>query len=175
MKQTNLTNILLIFFTLSYIFLIFLISNPKQSYENVCGDEVVYVLESKLEFSPQNLELYLNNLNIRFPHIVYAQAIHETGNFTSSLFVENFNLFGMKLARSRPTTARGVKRGFAYYRNWQESALDYALFQTSFTRHIKTEEEYIDFLNRVYAEDESYAQLINNVVFSKNLNLLFNF
>jgi len=36
--------------------------------------------------------------------IFYAQAAHETGNFTSRAFVEQNNLFGMKEAQKRKTT-----------------------------------------------------------------------
>lgn len=41
--------------------------------------------------------------------MIVAQAVHETGNFTSELFVKGNNAFGMKLPRRRNTLA--VDRG----------------------------------------------------------------
>jgi len=35
--------------------------------------------------------------------LLQAQAIHETGNFTSRLFLENNNVFGMKIPSIRKT------------------------------------------------------------------------
>lgn len=52
---------------------------------------------------------------------VFAQAAHETGNFTSPLFFSNNNCFGMK----PPTTytiAIGEKFGYANYNTIEDSA-----------------------------------------------------
>jgi len=45
--------------------------------------------------------------------LITAQAGFETGNFTSVIFKENNNLFGMKLPKVRKTTAIGENRGHA--------------------------------------------------------------
>lgn len=66
---------------------------------------------------------------VEHPEIVYAQAILETGSFSSNIFKENNNLFGMKTPRVRPTTAIGTHRGHAKYKSWQDSVRDYALWQ----------------------------------------------
>jgi hypothetical protein len=136
-------------------------------------EEIIYITEPFQEFSSKNLEDYINELNIRFPHIVYSQAIQETGYFSSTIFKENNNLFGMKVARNRPTTALGTRRGHAYYRNWKESVLDYALWQSSYTRHFTTEEEYVEFIDRIYAEDKKYIQWLSYIVNKDNLVLIF--
>lgn len=60
--------------------------------------------------------------------MIFAQAAHETGNFTSDIFKENNNLFGMKLARVRKTTAIGENRGHAVYKSIEDSIADYWLY-----------------------------------------------
>ncbi len=53
------------------------------------------ILKENYDFSEPKLKEYILDLNIRFPHIVMAQAKVETGHFTSPIFRENNNLFGM--------------------------------------------------------------------------------
>lgn len=99
---------------------------------------------------------YIKSLNIAHPEIVLAQAKIESGNFKSSLFLQHNNLFGMKLPRKRATVATGkTPSGFAKYKSWQYSVIDYALYQTYSAKNL-TEEDYIKFLNRNYAEDPIY-------------------
>lgn len=59
---------------------------------------------------------------------ITAQAAHETGNFTSKIFKQNNNLFGMKLPKKRKTTATGEKYGHATYESIQDSVKDYSLY-----------------------------------------------
>jgi uncharacterized FlgJ-related protein len=102
-------------------------------------------------------------IRVQHPLVVTAQAILETGNFTSKVFKENNNLYGMTLAKSRPTLAIGVRNGYAVYRTWQESAIDYALWQSSFARNL-SEEDYYLILKRLYAEDKEYVNKVKNVL-----------
>ena len=64
--------------------------------------------------------------------MIFAQAAHETGNFTSDIFKENNNLFGMKLARVRKTTAIGENRGHAVYASIEDCIKDYWLYNKAF-------------------------------------------
>ena len=64
-------------------------------------------------FSEDKLILLMKELNIKFPHVVLAQAKLETNNFHSGIFKENHNLFGMKEARIRISTAKGTNRNHA--------------------------------------------------------------
>jgi uncharacterized FlgJ-related protein len=59
---------------------------------------------------------------------VVAQAAHETANFTSKIFLENNNLFGMKLALVRKTTATGQKNGHATYTNLRDCVKDFTIY-----------------------------------------------
>ena len=57
-----------------------------------------------------------------------AQSAFETGNWTSKIFIENHNLFGMKFPKIRETTAIGEKYGHAVYNSVQDSVRDYILY-----------------------------------------------
>lgn len=105
-------------------------------------------------------EIY--NLRIQHPYIVYAQAIIESGNFSSKIFKENNNLFGMKLAYQRPTTAIRANRGHAVYSSWKESIIDYAIWQSIYARNL-SEEEYFQKLQSIYAQDEVYVKKIQQI------------
>jgi len=116
------------------------------------------------EFSPEKLKAYILELNIKYPHIVMAQAEIETGHFTSQIFKENHNLFGMKVATKRPTTNKGEENGHAYYENWKESVVDYAFYSAQYLSDIKTEKEYLQYLSRSYAEDTTYVFKIKKII-----------
>jgi len=122
------------------------------------------ILKEKNEFSSEKLKNALISLNIRFPHIVYAQAKLETGNFSSKIFKENNNLFGMREANVRPTTNKGTENNHAYFDSWYDSVLDYAFYQASYLSDIKTESEYFQYLGQNYAEDPNYIQVLQKVI-----------
>lgn len=56
-----------------------------------------------------------------------AVSAHETGGWTSAIFKENNNLFGMRLP-SRNTLAVGVNRGHAVFPSILDSAKDLVLY-----------------------------------------------
>lgn len=120
------------------------------------------------EFSPKKLRAYILELNIKFPHIVYAQARLETGNFKSEIFKTNHNLFGMKVATLRPTTNKGEENGHAYYENWKESVVDYAFYQAQYLSDIKTEAEYLEYLKANYAEAPNYMTQLQAIIAEKD-------
>jgi uncharacterized FlgJ-related protein len=116
------------------------------------------------EFSPGRLKEYILELNIRFPHIVYAQAQLESGNFTSHIFQVNNNLFGMKEAKKRPTTNKGTENGHAYFNHWRESVVDYAFYQAAYLNDIRSEKEYWEYLGQNYAEDPNYISKLKKII-----------
>lgn len=124
-------------------------------------------------FSQAKLAQMLKDLNVRFPHIVMAQAILESGNFQSNIFRSNRNLFGMKQARARITTAKGTELNHAYYDNWRESVYDYAFFQSRYLNDLRTEQAYLQYLNNNYAEVEDYDKLILKVIDKYDLRKQF--
>lgn len=102
-------------------------------------------------------------LNIEHPSIVYAQVLHETDSCRSHLFQTNHNLFGMKCSGSRATTSCEVVNGYAWYSNWRESLLDYALLQMSHYKNL-TDEEYYERLRLRYASDKEYINKLKKFI-----------
>jgi uncharacterized FlgJ-related protein len=119
-------------------------------------------------FSDLKLLKYLKELNIKFYDIVYAQAVLETGHFKSDSFKNGNNLFGMKVAKQRPTTAIAEYLGHAKYTSWKESVMDYALYQSKYLSKIDSKEEYFSYLEKNYAEDPGYIKKIKSIVASIN-------
>lgn len=123
-------------------------------------------LPVKNVFTEEKLINYLNEINIKFPEIVFAQAKLESSNFTSNIFLENHNFFGMKCATKRAFLHKGENRGHAKYENWKDCVIDYALYQATYLHHIKTKQQYLNYLRKHYAEDPNYVdkliQLMKN-------------
>lgn len=116
------------------------------------------------EFSDKNFYEYIKLCGIRFPDIVYAQAVLESGNFKSDRFLEHNNAFGMKVARSRPTTAAREYTNHAEYDSWMLCVQDYALYQSAYLRDLRTEEQYFRYLGEHYAEDPSYVDKLKVII-----------
>ena len=127
----------------------------------------------KTKFSEERFIETLKDLNVRFPYIVMAQSMVETGKWKSNIFKENHNLFGMKQARSRINTAVGTQNNHAFYDTWTESVYDYAFYQCRYLGNIKTEAEYFNYLSRSYAEDGNYIDTLKKTIKSNNLKELF--
>ena len=117
----------------------------------------VDTLEYKQHFhskSPQDgLIEALIYYDVKYPHIVYAQALIETGNFKSSLCLNDNNLFGLYNSR------RGRYHRFDH---WTESVIAYK----DFIQHrYKPPEDYYKFLQRIgYAEDPNYISKLKGIV-----------
>jgi uncharacterized FlgJ-related protein len=118
------------------------------------------------EFSEEALLSFMKELKIKYPETVLAQARLESGNFTSDIFKENHNLFGMKVAEKRPTSAIGINRGHAQYNNWKESVVDYALFQSYIIAKLpkNNRSEYRNYIQKFYSETSDYLTRIDRTV-----------
>jgi len=134
---------------------------------------IVVSPDTTYNFSEDKLIQLIKDLNIKFPHIVLAQSKLETGHFTSKVFVENHNLFGMKEARVRVNIARGTQYNHAYYNNWYESVYDYAFYQSRYLSKLKTEEEYFQYLDESYAEAANYVETLKGMIERENLREIF--
>jgi uncharacterized FlgJ-related protein len=147
----------------------------EQSIDEMHFEEQVIIVNQRInnDFSKEALVEELKRLNVKYPHIVMAQAMIESGHFQSNIFRSNHNLFGMKEARQRVTTARGTNLNHAYYENWKESVIDYAMFQASYLKDLKTEAAYLEYLDKNYAEAQKYDIAVQNMVKNENLKELF--
>ena len=135
--------------------------------------EQIVLIQEVDTFSQAGLVQMLKDLNVKYPHIVMAQSIIETGHWSSHIFLENHNLFGMKQARRRITTAEGTSRNHAYYNHWRESVYDYAFYQCRYLSKINTEEEYFQYLDASYAEAPNYVGALKATIKNENLKDLF--
>jgi len=122
------------------------------------------ILRDNDVFTRDKLKNYLEQLNVKYPDIVMAQAEIESGGFTSKLFRENNNMFGMKVSTSRPTTQNGENNGYAYYNTWRESVLDYAMYSATYLNKIQSKKEYLQYLGKSYAEDTLYIKKISKII-----------
>ena len=128
---------------------------------------------SAVPFSEENLIKLIKDCNIKYPHIVLAQAKLESGNFKSKLFKNNNNMFGMKKARQRITSSQGERNNYAYYRDWIDCVYDYAMYQSAVMCGISNEEEYFLKLSERYAEDSSYVIRVKSLIKQEKLKSIF--
>jgi len=175
MEIKNVTNrVILCFLILLGVtnFISFSISKKYDVIEQInqiSAEEKLILINSVDTFSETKLLTYLKELNVKYPHIIYAQSKLETGNFTSKIFRENNNLFGMKQAVTRATTNKGTQYGHAYFDTWRESVIDYAIYQSRYLSSLKTEDSYYDYLSRNYAEDTNYVSKLRKMIRDEEL------
>lgn len=136
-------------------------------------EEKLIIIKEHNQFSEEKLIEKIKELNMKFPYIVLAQAKLETGNFTSKVFREGNNLFGMREAKQRITTALGTENNHAFYETWIESVLDYSFYQCKYLSNINTDEQYFQYLEQSYAEDTTYVSKLKSIIKKENLKDLF--
>lgn len=127
----------------------------------------IYSAESYISDSLLNdaiLYTYLVEMRIPHPKIVLCQAKIESAQYQSSLFKRQNNLFGMKISLRRATSGVHGKAGYQNYGTWRESVTDYALWQYSHHVDQLSQDKYLEFLGRVYAEDPQYVNKIKSMM-----------
>jgi hypothetical protein len=136
-------------------------------------EKTVFYLQIKnLPFSEELLVKCIYYEKIQYPDIVLTQARLETGYYTSDIFQNGNNLFGMKYPKYRTTTAIGTYKGHAQYSNWIESVIDYRKFQDwymslGYRMNGNEKNEYLVFLQWIkYAEDPLYIPKIIRLGFT---------
>ena len=148
-------------------------TTKKPIIENLQKEETQIFITEVDTFSQDKLTSMLKDLNVDYPHIVMAQSILETGHFKSDIFLENHNLFGMKEARRRITTAEGTSRNHAYYNHWRESVYDYAFYQCRYLSRLDSEDEYFKYLGQSYAEASNYVITLKRLIEKEKLKDYF--
>ena len=139
----------------------------KSKYEKVC------IAEVQNNFTEEKFINKIKQLNLNYPHIVYAQAMLESGNFTSKIFKENNNMFGMKQARVRINLAKSTQYNHAYFETWEDCLLDFAFHRATYFSKLKTEQDYYNYLGKYYAEDPSYVGKLKSMVNKHKLKNIF--
>lgn len=139
--------------------------------EKITENDVVllYMDSENNSFSKRNFYEYLKRINIKFPELVFAQAMKESG-FKSTIWKDNHNPFGMKEATKRPNKQNGVQHGHANYDTWKDACIDYAFYQSYVgLSKVKTEDDYLQCLKEMkyfdteYPGNESYLSDLKNI------------
>lgn len=150
---------------------IFLIANigltgPTEAQPNMIPNTEFIIVKKADNFSEKKLIQEIKSYHLKYPYIVLAQSMLETGHWKSKVFIENHNLFGMREAKLRPTVALGTKNKHAYYGNWRESVQDYALYYSSylFKRRDISEKRFYAYLDKTYAKGSNYSKKLRMIV-----------
>lgn len=112
-------------------------------------------------FSQEKLLEYMRKLKIKHLEFTFAQTQIESAYYSSPIFNENGNMFGMKEAYQRPTTCIGTNRNHANYENWRDAVVDFAIFQARVLAKVKNRKEYREYIGKYYAEDKEYLKKVD--------------
>ena len=121
------------------------------------------VLKTNNSFSKEKLFLEIDKYSFKYPDIVKAQAVVESGHFKSPVFLQNNNMFGMREAMIRISTAEGSNLNHAYYIDWKYCVADRALYEAQYLSKL-SREEYFSYLDQTYAEGKGYSKLLKQVI-----------
>lgn len=103
------------------------------------------------ELTLDNLYKALDKEGVKFPKIVAAQALLETGHFGSKVCLELNNLFGLR----RPSDG-----SYYAFNNWEESVVAYR----DYVQYKYTDGDYYRFLKQIsYAEDKHYVEKVKRI------------
>jgi uncharacterized FlgJ-related protein len=111
----------------------------------------------------------IDELPFKYPEIVKAQMLIETGNFKSAVFKANNNAFGMRLAKQRLTLATGDNLKHAVYKNVEESIIDRLIYEAKYMNNL-SKEEYYSFLDKLYAEGDNYSKTLKQIIKKNKLD-----
>ena len=115
-------------------------------------------------FSEERMIRLAKDIGIKYIDVMVAQSKIETAHYTSPIFKANKNLFGMKLPESRQTTAIGEQHNHADYITWQQSVVDYKLWQDRVISKLNTKRKYLAYLHKNYATNKQYVKLIKRMI-----------
>ena len=102
------------------------------------------------ELTIENLYAALKKHGIKYPKIVLAQAILETGRFRSRVCNENNNLFGLRHSN-----------GYYVFDHWEESVIAY---KNKVQYKHRNNENYYAFLRRIgYASAKDYIERVREI------------
>ena len=115
-------------------------------------DSPIYNVESATkELNIENLYAALKRHGIKYPKIVLAQAILETGAFRSRVCRENNNLFGLRHSK-----------GYYAFEHWEESVIAY---RDKVQYKHRDNENYYSFLRRIgYSTSKDYVRRVREIV-----------
>ena len=142
---------LLSFLFISLIFALYCMStgqSPRDNYNPTFKHQKMVVVDTP---TIELVRAEILRLEIKYPEIVLAQSVLETGWFKSRRCLEDHNLFGFR-----------SKKGYLLYEEWQDSVEAYSNLQLKYYR---SNEDYYEFLCRIgYASDSTYVEKVKQLV-----------
>jgi hypothetical protein len=114
----------------------------------------VIINHNQEKCTPENVKAYIEELNLKYPDVVYQQVMLESNWLRSSLTKTHNNIICMANATLRPTLGHNVGTRFASYNNWKECLVDYAIWQAAYSKGITTKEDYYSLLDNIYCPSE---------------------
>jgi uncharacterized FlgJ-related protein len=117
------------------------------------------------------LALIKAGFSLQMAKLITAQAAHETGNFSSMLFTDYNNPFGMKQPYKRKTTSQGPQYGYATYPDIETAAKDFMLYwkDRKNKTNFKAVPEYVAELKKDYYFEDSLVNYEKGVSHFYNL------
>lgn len=153
---STILTILLTTFTVMFI---------KYNYNRILENKVEYIivddvkaLLQELPLNKDNYLIVLKYFEVKHPEDVLAQAILESGNFTSYNTKKRNNTLGLLHSSNK---GKSNSLGYFKYNYWYECIVDY---KTKIEYRLKEGEDYYEFLKRIgYAEDPKYVHKVKQV------------
>lgn len=145
------------------------VKKPQKEYITT---EMEINLKTNNTFSEEDLIKEIKRLPFKYKDIVLAQAMIESGHYKSPLFKEAHNLFGLREARARATTAKGTVLNHAQYANWKESVLDRLIYEVKYLDKLNRS-QYLLYLDRVYAQAGGYDKSLEQIIKTNKLKEKF--
>lgn len=135
---------------------------------NLILEKVPIIIRPNQEkFNSKQFKQLIYSSKCKFPEIIWKQAILESNNFKSPIFIKGNNVFGMKVAKSRTNTQISNINDFATYSSPEQSLADLFIWQSLYAQDILNEEEYYLFLDKIYCKDinqsKTYSQMLKSI------------
>lgn len=118
----------------------------------------------RIELNKTTLVQTMKDMGVQHIDIALAQAILESGTFTSNMFKTKNNMFGMKVPGRRETTAIN-KKGYAAYSSWFDCVRDYKLYQDFVTKNKNvSRSKYLSIIARSYSTNPDYIPMLKKII-----------
>lgn len=146
---------------ISVFILLLTLSKPS-----VTDSETVAEEKSVMGANLSSMESYAIEVEIKFVDVFMAQVILESSYMQHEPCRKRNNFVNMKVPYKRYFF--GINEGeynqYAEYATWKDGVLDYKSWQKSNAYLIKTEEQYLDLLQKMFAEDKRYKKKLKQII-----------
>lgn len=124
-------------------------------------NDATWNIYSKTKLNSKNIDYWLLYFSVQHKDIVKAQILLETHNLQSDMCNNENNLFGMKFAKQRLTTATHSNNKYACYSSYISSIEDYSIWQQTY--YNGTMDYYKFLIKSGYATDSSYIVKLKKI------------